>query len=648
MLSRRAVQWLALPGRQGISLSAETGSDVGRSRLGRPTHRRHGDRRPRRISLQTLLPATLAVLVVIAVAPVIALGYGVANNTAERLLRERAELIVDNLEHEIRGQLDPVVAQMTYARQAVASGQVDARDPSRMRDFALGLMAGTPQVIGVGVLGQDLSMRRWERSSFAEIVEPPERLPFAGMAVDAAQNGVSAYWASPFYSVVLGDALLNYRVALEQDGVLLGVLTAGVTGESLSRYVTETSRRFGVTAFVLAGRERVVSYPGQRAPRDDPGSIDLPRLVDVADPVVAGLWNDPRPFTQIADPQRSQGHWSRVEGEPYAYFYRELTDYGPEPLIVAVATLSADTRRDRWAARVAAGAGVVLMLVAVAVAWQWGRRLSHQVAGFDRAMNHIARLEFDRVSLPAQINSRIREWHDMARRMEGTARALSAFQTYLPRALVRRLFEAADGGVVSEERHVTVMFADLEGFTRFADGRAAGEVAAHLNEVFGLIGPIVEASGGVIDKYTGDGMLAFWGAPDAQPDHAHRACSAAAEIAQAVEQRAASAPAPMPRLRIGLHCGLSIVGNIGFPGRIDYTLVGDTVNVAERTQTALRGIQPDRAAVIGATPEVLDGQDPSRPALIRGDVLPGMSRPAYVCHLPGDVRATGASATAPE
>jgi adenylate cyclase len=583
------------------------------------------------VSLKTLLPGALAVLVVLAVIPVIAVGYFFASDTAQRLLTERAELIVDGLENEIRGVLDPVAAQLDHARRAVMRGEIDPDDGNALRSFVLGLLAGTPQAVGVGHVRPDLSMRRWERESFAEIIEPAGRLPLAAHMIEAARAGESGYWSKPFISTLLRDAILSYRVTLEHDGQFHGVLVTATTGDRLSRYVAETSRLLNVTAFVLAGRDRVIAYPGRPAlDAREIASNELPPLSSVSDSVLARIWDDPRPFTQIDEPTRSRGHWSPIGGTPYVYFYRELTGYGPDPLLVGVTYPAADSRRDRWAPTIAAGVGLLLMLLAAAAAWRLGRALVRPATEFGGALNAIAGLEFDQVALPGLVNSRVREWRAMARTVVNTAGALSAFQTYLPRALVRRLFQSSGAGVASRQRDITVMFADLEGFTVFSRGQEAGAVAAYLNDVFALIGPVVEQSGGVIDKYTGDGLLAFWGAPDEQPDHAARACRAAAEIARLMVRNGNDSV--QPRLRIGLHSGPAIVGNIGFPGRINYTLVGDTVNLAERTEAAMRGVAPERLVAIGATQAVLEAQGDGNPSLIPGPVLSGAPRPAFLCY----------------
>ena len=91
------------------------------------------------------------------------------------------------------------------------------------------------------------------------------------------------------------------------------------------------------------------------------------------------------------------------------------------------------------------------------------------------------------------------------------AAALATFERYVPRTLVRNLVLLGDGAGGARRRELTIMFLDLEGYSRFAEERPAQEVSDYLNEMFRLIGPLIEETGGAIDKYTGDGLMAFWG-----------------------------------------------------------------------------------------------------------------------------------------
>ena len=175
-----------------------------------------------------------------------------------------------------------------------------------------------------------------------------------------------------------------------------------------------------------------------------------------------------------------------------------------------------------------------------------------------------------------------------------------------------------DKGLAPEERMVTVLFTDIAGFTSLAERLPAPETAAFLNEHFRLLATCVEAEEGTIDKFIGDSLMAFWGAPEAQPDHAARACRAARAMAAAIiadnRHRREQGLEPV-RIRLGVHSGPAIVGNIGAPGRINYTIVGDAVNTAQRIEDiAKEHMAKEDEAIVLASEAVLQSTDASSAA----------------------------------
>src|SRR5262249_35032779 len=147
---------------------------------------------------------------------------------------------------------------------------------------------------------------------------------------------------------------------------------------------------------------------------------------------------------------------------------------------------------------------------------------------------------------------------------------------------------------------VSVMFTDIAGFSRAALGRSPVAVADFLNLHFALVGKEVDVFGGTIDKYIGDSVMAFWCAPLDDPDHAANACRAGLAIAASVEEdnrRRQQEARPLVKVRIGIHTGPVVVGNVGAPGRINYTLIGDTVNAAQRLEQLGKEV-PNEADVI--------------------------------------------------
>jgi adenylate cyclase len=167
-----------------------------------------------------------------------------------------------------------------------------------------------------------------------------------------------------------------------------------------------------------------------------------------------------------------------------------------------------------------------------------------------------------------------------------------AFSRYLApdvvAALVAQPGRLALGG---ETREVTVMFADVAGFTTLSEGRDPGEVVSLMNECFEQLTGVIQEQGGTVDKFIGDAVMAFWNAPVAQPDHAARALRAARELLAAVARVNASwASRGLPALgmRVGIATGPAVVGNVGSHTKFNYTVMGDTVNLASRVEGAAK------------------------------------------------------------
>ena len=164
------------------------------------------------------------------------------------------------------------------------------------------------------------------------------------------------------------------------------------------------------------------------------------------------------------------------------------------------------------------------------------------------------------------------------------------FGQYLAPAVVEELQRHPEKLRLGGERRVmTAFFSDIEGFTTVSESMQAERLVALLNEYLTLCTDVILETGGVIDKYLGDGIMAFWNAPLEVADHARRACIAAIRCQDACVAFRASCEArglPPIRMRIGLNTGPMVVGNMGSSRRFDYTLMGDAVNLASRLEGA--------------------------------------------------------------
>ena len=167
-----------------------------------------------------------------------------------------------------------------------------------------------------------------------------------------------------------------------------------MAGKRLSEYVSGLTQR-EVTAFILYNRDRIIAYPNQSANDDVPTSTELPTLEDSGLPIIRQIWTNPNPLNQTNKMVRTQGHWSNVDGNTYAYFYRSVDGYGPGELLVGVAIPSEESRAFRWAALVATAISTGLLVLAVIAAYRVAQRISAPVVQLEDALKKLERMEFD-------------------------------------------------------------------------------------------------------------------------------------------------------------------------------------------------------------------------------------------------------------
>jgi class 3 adenylate cyclase len=228
------------------------------------------------------------------------------------------------------------------------------------------------------------------------------------------------------------------------------------------------------------------------------------------------------------------------------------------------------------------------------------------------------------------------------RMVEGLAereRLREAFGTYLDRDVAAQILEE---GVSAEgvEVDASILFCDVRSFTTFASETDARAVVSELNELFEILVPLVSKHGGHVDKFVGDGLLAVFGAPQRFVDHADRAVAAAREMVSAV-----AAAGGQLEVGVGINTGSVIAGSIGGGGRLNFSVIGDPVNVAARVEAATRHTGDD-ILITDATCSRLTRDVPLQP---RGDVeLKGKSEPLELWAVGGDDRAGPLPAQAAE
>jgi class 3 adenylate cyclase len=173
-------------------------------------------------------------------------------------------------------------------------------------------------------------------------------------------------------------------------------------------------------------------------------------------------------------------------------------------------------------------------------------------------------------------------FNHMTQELAERERIREAFGTYLDKDVAGYILSGRipDDGV---EADVSIMFCDVPNFTPFSERASAGEIVSALNHLFETLVPVIGRHGGYVDKFIGDGLLAVFGAPEAFVDHADRALAAGLEILDAVAHSELQL-----EVRVGINSGRVVAGSIGGAGRLNFSVIGDAVNVAARVEAATR------------------------------------------------------------
>ncbi len=230
-------------------------------------------------------------------------------------------------------------------------------------------------------------------------------------------------------------------------------------------------------------------------------------------------------------------------------------------------------------------AAAVICLVALALAVALAYLLANRVSSPLRTMAHdleqVGQFKLSSAPMPTSFVKEIDIVSDSVNRMKASLRS---FSRYVPADLVREVLasgqEARLGGQL---RCLSIHFSDIEGFTALSEQLSPAEVVQALAEYLEIMTAALREHQGTLDKFMGDGILAFFNAPHEVPGHAALACRAALRARERLAARAAAGRLPF-RARIGLHIGEVLVGNIGTPERFAYTIIGDAVNLASRLE----------------------------------------------------------------
>lgn len=363
-----------------------------------------------------------------------------------------------------------------------------------------------------------------------------------------------------------------------RTGAVRGVITVDFDLNRLSSFVAELNLSprgevFVFTPGATAAQQIVVAHPTTRLVETIGQGAEgkLVSVADVDDRAVRAL------AAEAAKGRR--GFFSfEVAG---ATWYGDVTAIEIDPgltwIVGAAAPESDFTGGLRRDLRTMLLVNLAVLGLAIAAAFMLASGVSRPLVHLAAEMSEIGRFNLEDRARPPSVFREIQLMHQALARTKG---GLRSFAAYVPRDLVRSVLASGQEAVLEGKlRELTVFFSDIAGFTSIAESVKPDALVELLGGYLDEVTRVIAAHHGTVDKFLGDGVMGFWGAPADEPAHAALACEAAIKM-----QRRLAVVSPTLRTRIGLATGEVLVGNIGSHERMNYTVMGDVVNLAARLE----------------------------------------------------------------
>lgn len=382
----------------------------------------------------------------------------------------------------------------------------------------------------------------------------------------AVQTG-QLFWTNLYTYEVAKEGGLSCSVPIyDSSGNLLSVVGTDVPLYVLSRFLEKQKIGRVGRAYVCDASGQIVVPP--------PENSDEQQLVSAAFSHLQLGSNEAEFYVDFQDekylvsihgfPLSSTKNWNIILLDPTADLFQDILQARKEIIVISL---------------------FILVLASICVVY-FSNRISRPIVSLSQEVDRITHLDLES---QLRVHSMIKEVQMMDSSIAAMRAALRSFSRYVPKEIVLELIhkgqEIALGG---EKKEISIFFSDIEDFTTVSEALSVDQLTVLLEEYFEVLSRTILTYRGTIDKYIGDGVMAFWGAPHVETKQADEACLAALYCQyqlKVLNEKRIQNNLPVFATRIGINTGIAFVGNIGTSERMNYTAIGDSVNLASRLQT---------------------------------------------------------------
>ncbi len=417
----------------------------------------------------------------------------------------------------------------------------------------------------------------------------------------AAKNAGEQFWTETY--LFLGEdgtpeapGVTLATPVYAKDRNLVGVLTADINFTALSKFLKQLKVGKNGQAFIIElrgnGERRLIAHANDqiltRAIKSEKGKTTY-RAVSVQmakDRLVRSFASQLPKSIDRADGHEVHKLAFDSAGESYLGGYNLLQKSQRAPWVIGLTlpeeeVVGSINRANRIAILIAIVSGLIVIVVAV--------YLSKRIAkAINKLVDETEEIAQFRLEPKEPVESRLCEIHRLGEAFQNMRTGLRSFQKYVPADLVRELMSAGKEAELGGQRsELSIYFSDIADFTSLSEKLSPEELVHVLGEYLSEMSHTILDKKGTIDKYIGDAIMAFWGAPNPCPTHPLEACRTALENQHRLirlREKWVAEGLPEIHARIGIHTGEVFVGNIGSDTRLDYTVIGDAVNLASRLE----------------------------------------------------------------
>jgi adenylate cyclase len=503
---------------------------------------------------------------------------------------DRLVPLLTRLLHQIEG-INPAVTRLSFGRSDgrfyvvfdLSHGVPAEIHPIVTPDAAYAIRIGAQTGVGIGDGGEEhwmvvnADLKTLNRTRVSVTNYDPRLRPWYQDAIKAGGLALTEpYQFAPL--PVVGITLAQILEESPRD-----VLSIDVDLEDLNRQLASLRQSPDMELFVFDSAGHLIAHPddaqfSKDLTADDPIQTLIP-IAQLTEPRLTALYQS---YQQDADPDDRlvmiQDRLYMARFEPIKGPLHNLITAMAYPYDQVVGPANRLRTRLLVVGMIAIAVGAFIVLLVSGRVTRPLRELQADVA-------RIMKFDFEE---PPIRGSRIGEILALDDAVTAMRTALRQFSRYVPSQLVQNLLtHRVQPELGGRRQPLTLLFSDVVGFTTMAENLDPEILTRMVSRYFSAVGAALVESGGTIDKYLGDAVMAFWNAPVEQPDHVHRACQGALEAAVRVTRLNAEFEAeglPVMPTRFGLHTGEVVVGTVGSVDRINYTALGHVVNLASRIE----------------------------------------------------------------